>query len=959
MPDQDRQTQLAQLKTLYEQGMLSEANYQAALKGLGLDPAAVLSQVETEGGAYVEGDVRADTFVGRDYVEQHFVGDGSTDPQALRAAYLSRLMHDCERLPLRGVNVDVADPGRGRQERLGLAQIYVALDTKTQVPEPSLEALAAGEPLPDLGTVQREASGRPRGDNETKRVKRMPLPALGATIANRRLVLLGDPGSGKSTFLNHLTLCLAGLAMLSNETKTPDGEWVARLPGWPQDEHSLTPLPVVLRDFARWLEGRPAEAGTRSTQAGALWDFVQHWLSGAGLEAYSDLLHTDLVKGRAFVLLDGLDEVPNDTLRGQVRDAVADWCKTFDRCRVLVTCRTLSYTDPAWRLPEADFPTFELAPLDEGKIDHFVVAWYNELAHLDVVPTGDAQALAKRLQAAVRRPDLWQLAPNPLLLTVMALVHTHKGRLPEARALLYEECVDLLLWRWEAVKRRDGDGKRGLRKLLLEADLQDVDLKRTLWRIAFDMHCACHADAVDAPDAADLASADVAQADLLGALRGLHPDESWDWAQAVVDQMKERAGLLIERQPGVYAFPHRTFQEYLAGCYLSAQGDFAESAAHWAAQGALWREVILLAVGRLVHHAGDTDKPLALVAELCPDSPPTSDEGWRAAWLAAQVLLETGLKRVRKRKWGRELWKRVRSLVADLVDGGALSPVERADAGRVLARLGDPRPGVGVDSETGLPDFVWCEVPAGPFLMGSEDYSDEKPPHTLTLPAFKMGQYPVTNSQYRPFVEAGGYGERRYWTGEGWARKEKGEWTAPREFGTPFNLDNHPVVGFSWYEVVAYCCWLTEVWRAAGRIGPDQVVRLPSEAEWEKAARGADGRRYPWGDEADPARANYSDTGIGSTSAVGCFPDGVSPYGCLDMAGNVREWTSSLYKDYPYDAADGREDPEAEALRVLRGGAFGSDRDFVRCADRDGGGPNLRLNYVGVRVVVSSIPPAL
>ena len=97
MPDQDRQTQLAQLKTLYEQGMLSEANYHAALKGLGLDPAVVLSQVETEGGAYVEGNVRADTFVGRDYIERQFIGDGSTDPQALRAAYLSRLMHDCER----------------------------------------------------------------------------------------------------------------------------------------------------------------------------------------------------------------------------------------------------------------------------------------------------------------------------------------------------------------------------------------------------------------------------------------------------------------------------------------------------------------------------------------------------------------------------------------------------------------------------------------------------------------------------------------------------------------------------------------------------------------------------------------------------------------------------------------------------------------------------------------------
>jgi len=204
-----------------------------------------------------------------------------------------------------------------------------------------------------------------------------------------------------------------------------------------------------------------------------------------------------------------------------------------------------------------------------------------------------------------------------------------------------------------------------------------------------------------------------------------------------------------------------------------------------------------------------------------------------------------------------------------------------------LARLGDPRPGVGVDLKTGLPDFVWCEVPAGPFLIGSGDDDEmamdrEKPQHTLKLPAFKIGQYPVTNSQYRPFVEAGGYGMNNlwreavkagFWQEEGFkGRFDDEPRDRPVDYGAPFNLDNHPVVGVSWYEVVAYCRWLTEVWREGGRIEPDEAVRLPTEAEWEKAARGTDGRRYPWGDEEDPARANYDDTGFGSTSAVACYP---------------------------------------------------------------------------------------
>jgi formylglycine-generating enzyme required for sulfatase activity len=180
-------------------------------------------------------------------------------------------------------------------------------------------------------------------------------------------------------------------------------------------------------------------------------------------------------------------------------------------------------------------------------------------------------------------------------------------------------------------------------------------------------------------------------------------------------------------------------------------------------------------------------------------------------------------------------------------------------------------------------------------------------------------------------------------------------------------LPNHPVVGVTWYEAVAFCRWLTEqlpacgeplkVWRdgqiVTSELGSLEVI-LPSEMQWEKGARGVDGRIYPWGDEADPERANYDDTGIGTTSAVGAFPGGVSPYGVLDMGGNVWEWTRSLRRDYPYDPDDGRESLDAEGLRVVRGGSFSSRGRFVRCACR------LRLNPYrvdydhGVRVALVS-----
>ena len=178
----------------------------------------------------------------------------------------------------------------------------------------------------------------------------------------------------------------------------------------------------------------------------------------------------------------------------------------------------------------------------------------------------------------------------------------------------------------------------------------------------------------------------------------------------------------------------------------------------------------------------------------------------------------------------------------------------------------------------------------------------------------------------------------------------------------------HPVVGVRWYDALAYGQWLTGCLRGwpepLGTLLRKERWRVivPSEAEWEKGARGGDDRIYPWGDEADTKRANYDETGINTTSAVGCFRNGASPYGVEEMSGNVWEWTRSLWGEdmvdpqfkYPYDPTDGREALEAPEYepRVLRGGSFLNDQWDVRCACRYRDSPRNRLNNAGFRVVV-------
>jgi formylglycine-generating enzyme required for sulfatase activity len=255
-------------------------------------------------------------------------------------------------------------------------------------------------------------------------------------------------------------------------------------------------------------------------------------------------------------------------------------------------------------------------------------------------------------------------------------------------------------------------------------------------------------------------------------------------------------------------------------------------------------------------------------------------------------------------------------------------------------------------------------IPAGPFLMGTPEseldeleklgverkyLEREVPQHEVTLEAYAIARYPVTNAEFERFIQDGGYQTRDYWTDAGWKQKESDDWSQPRYWeDKKWNDPSQPVVGVSWYEALAYCRWLSA---KSGR-----EYRLPSEAQWEKAARGTDGRRYPWGDDWDPDRCNNKETGPGRTTPVGQYPEGDSPYGVGEMVGQVWEWCSSKYAPYRYKPDDGREDLEGGDTRILRGGSWydSSPAGVCRCGARDGFYPRYGNYHWGFRCVRTS-----
>jgi len=605
-----------------------------------------------------------------------------------------------------------------------------------------------------------------------------------------------------------------------------------------------------------------------------------------------------LSRRRVLFLIDGLDEAPAN-LRTELVEIIARFRFDNKENRFLLTGRPHGIAGTA----EARFGDGlqDIEPLDDRLSANFIKKWFGAVSgRAEGLGTVTAEGMIADIRSNER---IAVFTGNPLLLTAVCILYQDGKRIPEQRADLYNRVIVNLISR-----RFHDPAQPGKEDEILEF----------LMRLAFQAQVK-NLRVIDMDDA-------------LGILRETFPpkqDEKDNHYQRriadLLEEIEPSCGLFSRRGSGEIEFSHLTFQEFLAARHMVYMNiDCKDFLA-----GGWWEETILLYIG--YWSTVSPKKSSGMVEWILKTGKDVNRDIIDVRLLGARALcdLQSSQRDPRVVSLAREEMLRLIESNVDLK--------KRFQAGEWVGVLGDPR----IDVLN--PPMVLVE--AGEFVRGSKESKDAKPVRQIYLDEFMIGKYLVTNAEFKEFIKDGGYENKDYWTPEGWQWREKENISEPRSYhDRMWNGPNFPVVGVSWYEAAAYAAWLSKK--------TSHKYQLPTEAQWEKAARGSRGFQYPWGNEFDKNKCNSYESELLRTSPVGIFPSGKSPYGCMDMAGNVWEWCSDWYDENFYKESP-KENPMGPAdgsFRVLRGGSWVFVAPYCRAASRFDALPADRLVHVGFRL---------
>jgi formylglycine-generating enzyme required for sulfatase activity len=860
-------------------------------------------QIDTGGGSYVAGHVNTQ---GGDFTGRDRIVHGDEVSRDKYEVHGDLIVGDGERVRL-------PSSEEVRAYLLAVQQAYARWADRPEPGPPPPSAAAYADEQPDTFVALRAMAELPtRVARFVDQPGDSPPPAqdlLAALAGQRRAIILGDPGSGKSTALERIAWATATASLAA-----------------PANGPGVVPILARLIDYS----GGPD-----------LVPLLRSALARAGLALASPAAAEAWLRSRDMqfvVLLDGLNELLPG-LREQGLAALRAYPTHFPEHLVRLTCRTADFNadaqdDRSTRIPADGLPWViqELVDAAEHWGDTERPSDVRDYLRGHVEDDDAAKRIWDQLHADER---LGKLARNPLFLWMIMKTGTEGGSLPRDRGALVCKFV-----RWGTIWRLLDPDLRGLAERCLE-DLGDHMQQQGVLQI----------------DEAGL----LERFDAVRGKRSETPD--------AIRRALHATGLLTHLPGDIYEFRHQLIQEYAAAAYLIRQPDCGAQLAR-RARDEWWRETTVMALwlGRKLHTPAYLQ---GLMGEPAVDL--------RVRIAAATILGQVGDPRFLPRPY------------------------------QVSARSGDPSTHTVQAIEPAM-----VTIPAGLVLLGGEDPdadSDELPQSQVQVAAFELAIYPVTNAEFTCFMKDQGYEQPDLWmpAGQAWLRGESrldpeteknlrdtyqwlcndlenilADWKQSRSMSEEeianwrviatewseddyveeynrqvlseqrrepfylhdnrFNAKTQPVVGVNWYEAMAYAAWLA---RTTGK-----PYRLPTEAEWEWAAR-RNVRRYPWDDAWDSARCNSSESRLGQPSPVGVYPLGATPDGLHDLSGNVYEWTATLYHPYRYDPADGREDPLPDGIRAARGGSWYVGRTNVRCAYRRGDVPGLRIFDLGCRVARS------
>ncbi|HEU5097972.1 MAG TPA: SUMF1/EgtB/PvdO family nonheme iron enzyme [Roseiflexaceae bacterium] len=729
------------------------------------------------------------------------------------------------------------------------------------------------------------------------------------TAHTARVQLQGDLGSGRTTCMCHIALaCVTALSERSTQGSGTLIEWAGPVP-----------LPIYLWMHALdALFDEPEYAYEDASGAAVprLWLVIEIWLRRLNHSALIPIFRQALEQGRCLVLIDGLDDLPGRRSQHRISDALNEFVAYYANNRFVAATHGVERGET---IHLDNFERYTLVPMDRARIDELIERWYRALADASVLslPANVSERIA-RLKGLLHGDELIaELSTSPLTLVLWVLTHAQAHPLPEARGLICMRECDLLLRGWEHGVAHS-DRLRHLFGLDLSASVaMSLSLLQPL---ALALQSRPDTGLEQLPAITHEQARQLIEARLVAL--GVEPGHArGQLIPSLIDWLCSH-DLLAQIQPGMYTMPRRRLRQYLAARDLAELPDFS-ARARALRHDPGWREALAWVAYELAHSPTRwrVDK---LVQSLLSPSAPSAGLDVHDLLLAAECVSAIGELPRSVQPVRHELRWRLTTLLGD--PRAAIE--ERVRAGMLLGTLGDPR------FEDLLPPLV--SIAAGPFWLGSPgQYDDEGPAHRVDLPTFSIGIYPVTNQEYAAFLKDTQYPQPRYW------------------YDARFNNPSCPVVGVTLYDAGKYCAWLQDRLDQAGLLPRNMVVRLPLEAEWEKAASWDSQRqikrRYPWGDEWSNTRANtVRGRGAWMISPVGCYPGGVSAAGLHDCIGNVWEWTASVYRNYP-GAPTKFHEPGSYALR---GSSCMSLPTHARCTFRSRLPADYWRYHLGFRIVL-------